>query len=147
MKRKILIILIAIIIITSLICVLYTQRKQNRLPSAQLQSTANEIADTLVSQYDVASVQYALIDNSKFILSGSKSGSDGETITKDTMYGIGSVSKMYVSAASMMLVDRGLLDLDEPLVTYIPEFEMADQRYKQITPCLLYTSPSPRDCS
>lgn len=142
MRKIILIILTAIIILASLTCVLYAERKQNRLPSAQLQSTANEIANTLVSQYDVASVQYALIDNSEFILSGSKSGSDGQAITKDTMYGIGSVSKMYVSAATMMLVDRGLLNLDEPLVTYIPEFKMADQRYKQITPRMLLNHSS-----
>ncbi|WP_425803289.1 serine hydrolase domain-containing protein [Desulfitobacterium sp. Sab5] len=145
MKRIILIILTAITILASLTCVSGAEKKQNRLPSAQLQSTANEIANTLVSQYDVASVQYALIDNGKFILSGGKGGADkddDQAITKDTMYGIGSVSKMYVSAATMMLVDRGILNLDEPLVTYIPEFKMADQRYKQITPRMLLNHSS-----
>lgn len=129
-------------ILATLTGVLYAKKNQERLASVQLQNTANEIANTLVSQYYVDSVQYAIIDNGKIILSGGKGGSDDQTITKDTMYGIGSVSKMYVSAATMMLVDRGLLDLDEPLVTYIPEFKMADQRYKLITPRMLLNHSS-----
>lgn len=53
------------------------------------------------------------------------------------MYGIGSTSKVVTAAAVMMLSDRGLIDLDTPLTTYIPEFEMADARYVQITPRML----------
>lgn len=140
MKKIISTLLIAGMTLVSSTCVSFAETKQN-----QLQSRANEIANTLVSQYDVTSVQYALIDNGKIILSGSKGRADkndGQAITKDTLYGIGSVSKMYVSAAAMILVDRGILNLDEPLVTYLPEFKMADQRYKQITPRMLLNHSS-----
>ena len=53
------------------------------------------------------------------------------------LYGIGSVSKVFTAAAVMKLADDGKLDIDEPLVTYIPEFVMADERYTQITPRML----------
>ena len=49
------------------------------------------------------------------------------------IYCIGSVSKMYVTAAAMRLADEGRLSLDAPVTDYIPEFKMADERYKQIT--------------
>lgn len=51
----------------------------------------------------------------------------------ERIYGVGSVSKVYVTAAVMQLVDQGLVELDEPVTTYIPDFTMADERYTDIT--------------
>lgn len=53
------------------------------------------------------------------------------------MYGIGSTSKVVTAAAVMRLADEGKLDLRKPLIAYIPEFEMADERYRRITPEML----------
>jgi len=58
------------------------------------------------------------------------------------MYGIGSISKVFTAAAVMKLVDAGKIDLDEPLVSYIPEFKMADERYALITPRMLLNHSS-----
>ncbi|MBO4901783.1 MAG: beta-lactamase family protein [Lachnospiraceae bacterium] len=49
------------------------------------------------------------------------------------IYCVGSVSKVYVTAAAMRLADEGKLDIDAPVTDYIPEFTMADERYKDIT--------------
>lgn len=54
--------------------------------------------------------------------------SDGEYI-----YCVGSVSKIYSTVAVMQLVDKGLVGLDTPITEYIPNFKMADERYKDIT--------------
>ena len=56
-----------------------------------------------------------------------------ETGEKERIYCVGSVSKVYVTAAVMQLVDRGLVELDEPVTTYIPDFTMTDARYTDIT--------------
>ncbi len=48
-------------------------------------------------------------------------------------YNVGSVSKTFTAIAVMKLVDEGKVDLDEPVETYIPEFEMSDERYHDIT--------------
>ena len=37
----------------------------------------------------------------------------------------------------MKLADEELIDIKKPLTTYIPEFEMADERYRRITPEML----------
>lgn len=58
------------------------------------------------------------------------------------IYGIGSVSKMFGAAAVMLLADRGLVELDAPVTDYIPEFEMADERYRQITVRMLLNHSS-----
>ena len=54
-------------------------------------------------------------------------------VQSSTYLNIGSVSKMYVTVATMQLWDQGKIDLDRPVCEYIPEFHMEDERYKQIT--------------
>ncbi|OPY77013.1 MAG: D-alanyl-D-alanine carboxypeptidase precursor [Syntrophorhabdus sp. PtaU1.Bin058] len=50
-----------------------------------------------------------------------------------TLFNIGSISKVYVATAIMLLVDDGKVSLDRPVTDYLPEFRMADDRYKKIT--------------
>ncbi|MBP5192599.1 MAG: beta-lactamase family protein [Eubacterium sp.] len=56
-----------------------------------------------------------------------------EEISDPHIYGIGSVSKMYATTAVMQLVEEGKVELDGPVTDYIPNFRMADERYKDIT--------------
>lgn len=60
-----------------------------------------------------------------------------KTAAEPLLYGIGSTSKVVTTAAVMKLASEGKLDLKKPLTTYIPEFEMADERYRRITPEML----------
>src|SRR5947208_15839833 len=62
--------------------------------------------------------------------------------TDSTMFGIGSVSKMLATIAVMKLVDRGVVDLDTPLVTYLPAFRMAAAGYESITVRMLLNHSS-----
>ncbi|WP_018753568.1 serine hydrolase domain-containing protein [Paenibacillus sanguinis] len=97
---------------------------------------AREAAEVLVRDYGVNSVQYAIRDQGKVVLSGGLGvTADGkqEVVSKDTMFGIGSISKVYSTAAVLMLAEEGKVDIDRPLTDYIPDFQMADERYKQIT--------------
>lgn len=57
-------------------------------------------------------------------------------------YGVGSVSKIYTTVAVMQLAEAGKLDLDQPVVNYLPEFQMADPRYKDITVRMLLNHSS-----
>ena len=106
---------------------------------------AAQKAELLTKNYGTTSLQYALIDNGKIAVSG-QSGinhlSDKKPPTAETMYGIGSTSKMFTTVAVMKLVDEGKIDLDQPLTTYIPDFKMKDERYKQITPRMLLNHSS-----
>lgn len=113
--------------------------------SQELKKIATEKATLLMKSYETTSVQYALIDNGKLVLSGQTGKNDmngKQPLTKDTLYGIGSVSKMYAAAAVMKLVDEGKVDLDVPVVHYVPDFKMKDERYKSITPRMLLNHSS-----
>jgi len=48
----------------------------------------------------------------------------GEPVTEYTLFSIGSTAKTFTAIAVMQLVEAGLLDLDEPITTYLPEFSM-----------------------
>lgn len=108
--------------------------------SEETAAKVQQMADTLISDYDVPSVQFAIISDGEIILSGGSGIADRSSqtpVTKDTMYGIGSTSKMYTVCAVMMLVDEGKVDIDKPLTEYIPEFKTKDERYVSITPRML----------
>jgi len=51
----------------------------------------------------------------------------GHAVTPDTLFQIGSISKLYTSTLAMILVDEGRLDLDEPVTTYLPNFTLKDK--------------------
>nr|WP_224753977.1 serine hydrolase domain-containing protein [Paenibacillus terricola] len=118
-------------------------------PSAITYELTREDAQTkaklLTRSYGANSVQYAIIDHGSIVVSGQfgKNDEKGQRpLTKDTMYGIGSISKIFTTVAVMQLVDQGKIDLDTPVIQYIPEFTMKDERYKQITPRMLLNHSS-----
>jgi len=65
---------------------------------------------------------------------GAKAASaENNTDDGEYIYCVGSVSKIYSTAAVMQLVDDGKVELDTPITEYIPDFRMADERHKDIT--------------
>jgi dipeptidyl aminopeptidase/acylaminoacyl peptidase len=50
----------------------------------------------------------------------------GVDVTPDTLFQIGSITKVFTATAVMRLVDAGRLDLDKPVVSYLPELRLAD---------------------
>jgi CubicO group peptidase (beta-lactamase class C family) len=62
--------------------------------------------------------------------------------TTETMYGIGSVSKMIATIAAMILVDQGNVDLDAPVTTYVPDFSMLSPEYTRVTVRMLLNHSS-----
>lgn len=47
--------------------------------------------------------------------------------TADSVFQIGSITKVWTATLVMQLVDDGLLDLDAPLRDYLPEFRVSDE--------------------
>jgi len=50
----------------------------------------------------------------------------GIETTDDSVFQIGSMGKVWTTTAIMRLVDQGILDLDAPVVSYVPEFSSSD---------------------
>ena len=60
----------------------------------------------------------------------------------DDLYNVGSVSKIYVTAAVMKLVQEGRVCLDEPVRIYLPHWKLADARCREITVRMLLNHSS-----
>src|SRR5438034_8139890 len=101
-------------------------------------------AQELINQ-GASAVAIALVDDKRIIWSqrfGLADRVTGQMPTHSTMFGIGSVSKMFAAIAVMKLVDRGVVNLDTPLVTYLPAFRMAAAGYEKITVRMLLNHSS-----
>lgn len=57
---------------------------------------------------------------------GSKRADADDPVHADTLFGIGSTTKMMVAAALLSLQEEGTLDLDDSIAERIPEFRLAD---------------------
>lgn len=147
MKKRLSRMLVALLAVTMILPAgaMAADNSQTAAAAGGLEKIAAEKAKLLTETYGTTSVQYALIDNGKITVSGQAGINDIEgkvPLTEDTMYGIGSTSKVFTAAAVMKLVDDGKINLDAPLVQYIPEFTMKDERYKKITPRMLLNHSS-----
>ena len=91
------------------------------------------------------SLQYAVWQEGDLLLSGhvgNYSRTENRALTGEELYGIGSVSKIYTTAAVMQLVEQGKIRLDAPVTQYLPGFRMEDERYKKITVRMLLNHSS-----
>ncbi|MDI1460773.1 serine hydrolase domain-containing protein [Catellatospora sp. KI3] len=57
---------------------------------------------------------------------GVTSTTTGVPVDTDTVFQIGSITKLWTSALVMQLVDDGLVDLDQPVRAHLPEFAVGD---------------------
>ncbi|WP_220377865.1 serine hydrolase domain-containing protein [Streptomyces inhibens] len=55
----------------------------------------------------------------------------GIEATTDTLFQIGSISKVWTTTVAMALVDEGLLELDAPIVSVLPELRLANEELTQ----------------
>ena len=88
---------------------------------------------------------FALINTERTVWADSYGFADLQTqqlASATTMFGIGSTSKMFATVAVMQLVEQGRVQLDAPLVRYLPTFRMLDAGYSAITVRMLLNHSS-----
>lgn len=103
------------------------------------------LLDKLVGEHKTPGVSAAVRngDNVAVAASGVLNINTGVEVTTDSLFQIGSNTKVFNATLVMQLVDEGKIDLDELAVTYLPEFKLADKKAtKQITVRHLLTHTS-----
>jgi len=76
---------------------------------------------------NLVGLSVALIDDQRIVWSDGFGYADKSTKTKasaETLYRAGSVSKRFTATAAMQLAEAGKVDIDAPLMNYIPEFKL-----------------------
>jgi len=97
-------------------------------PSVSVGAEADRLLRTLHERSGVPAVQAAVATPRGLVWSGAVGVPDLEheaPTTGATRFGIGSVSKSITMVAAMRLAERGVLDLDAPIETYLSDFPHA----------------------
>lgn len=88
----------------------------------------------LIATHNVPGAQLAVLDGDSVteVAAGVLSLRTGHGVTTDALFLPGSIGKLYTATLVMMLVEEGKLDLDAPVRTYLPDFEVADSAARDI---------------
>jgi CubicO group peptidase (beta-lactamase class C family)/D-alanyl-D-alanine dipeptidase len=89
-----------------------------------------------VAKKDLPALSIALVDDQTIVWVrgfGFANPRDKIPAGAETVYRVGSVSKLFTDIGIMQLVERGVLDLDVPLIRYLPDFKPANPSGKPIT--------------
>jgi CubicO group peptidase (beta-lactamase class C family)/D-alanyl-D-alanine dipeptidase len=81
-------------------------------------------------------ISIALVDGEHLIWAagfGHQDAARKTPATADTIYRVGSVSKLFTDIAVMQLVERGELELDEPVTKYLPDSAPSNPHEKPMT--------------
>jgi CubicO group peptidase (beta-lactamase class C family) len=95
----------------------------------EVEAWINEQLPALIEKYDVPGAAVAVLAGGEVVddAAGVLNKATGVEATADSVFQIGSVTKLWTSTLVMQLVDEGKVDLDVPIRTYLPEFKIADE--------------------
>ncbi|MEX0678767.1 MAG: serine hydrolase domain-containing protein [Pirellulales bacterium] len=65
-----------------------------------------------------------------------------EKVSPESLFHMASVTKTFVATSVMQLAEQGKVDLDAPVITYLPYFKLNDARFRTITVRQLLTHSS-----
>ncbi len=105
----------------------------------------DSLVNTYLTKYRIQGLSVGIVQNGKEYLTkgyGYTSLDKTYPVTEQTGFVIGSITKLFTITAIMQLVEQGKIDLNKKLIDYLPDFEMKDKRYKDITILHLVTHSS-----
>lgn len=98
------------------------------------------LVETFLGSHDVAGLAVAVVGEGEVVSRGFgvRDVGTGASVTPETMFHLASVSKPFVATAIVSLATareagEPVLDLDAPIVAWVPEFTLADGRAGEVT--------------
>lgn len=99
------------------------------------QATVTAVASQLMQQYSIPGAAIAVIDGdqSYTYLFGSMDQANGRPVTENTIFEVGSITKLFTALLCAEAEDNGSIKLSDPLTDYCPEFSNNNLATSQIT--------------
>ncbi|WP_052350364.1 serine hydrolase domain-containing protein [Paenibacillus gorillae] len=101
-----------------------------------IKTNLHNMLTNLVENGTYTGLAVGIVKDDEILFAGEYGTADistGDAVVPSTLFHQASVSKTFVAMAVMQLVENGVVELDEPLINYLPYFEMEDERYGDIT--------------
>lgn len=112
------------------------EQKRNQEITALLEEQLEPLIQQTLATFELAGLAIGIVRGDAIVYArgfGVKHLETREPITATSLFHLASLSKAFVATAIMQLAEQGKLDLDAPVVDYLPCFTMHDERYRAIT--------------
>ncbi|MET7283069.1 serine hydrolase [Kribbella sp. NPDC005582] len=119
----------------------YANKRRPRIDAAHWQRRLTKLA----AKYGVPGATLGILRGDELVqaATGVLNKKTGVEVTTDSLFQIGSITKVWTTTLVMQLVEEGLLDLDAPLIAVLPELKLSDpDAAKQVTMRHLLTHTS-----
>ncbi len=117
---------------------------------SKLETKLTPFIEKIMKDHDAVGLSIGVTKDNEIIYAkgfGFESIKTKKKASINTIYHMASVSKPLVATALVKLQEQGKLDLDDPIVNYLPYFKLADKNSSKITikQILTHTSGMPRN--
>jgi CubicO group peptidase (beta-lactamase class C family) len=96
----------------------------------------DEVLKDIMVRWNIPGLGVGLVEEGEIVYArgyGVKSLATGVPVTPESLFCVASIAKCFVACAIMQLVEQGILHLDVPLVEYLPDFQLDDPHYQEMT--------------
>jgi len=103
---------------------------------AELTASLEVVIEREIERMAIPALSIALVDDQKIVWARGFGFQDPVArvpASPETVYRVGSVSKLFTDIAVMQLVERGAIDLDRDVTDYLPELELDNRFGKAVT--------------
>lgn len=135
MRRKVVALAFSLVLMLTISAGCSSTKVETKSYQKTIATARTEIWNAIAAQ-GASSATIAIIDNGNIVYKEGFAMADRAaslSVADDTQFNICSISKIFTAAAILQLCEEGKLELDKPVVDYMPEFTMPDSRYKDIT--------------
>lgn len=96
----------------------------------------DEFVQSFMTAYQIPGLAFAVVENNRMVFAHADGVDNLETrrpLSVKSIFHLASVSKPFTATAIMQLVEQGKMQLDDPLIKYLPYFKLDDPRCREIT--------------
>ena len=115
----------------------FSRTPDDKIDAGDLETFTDEIVTRQLDEYHIAGAAVSIVQDGKIELAKGYGYADIENqipVTPDeTIFRIGSTSKLFTWTAVMQLVEQGKIDLHADVNTYLPDFKIPDTFPEPIT--------------
>jgi CubicO group peptidase (beta-lactamase class C family) len=106
-------------------------------PTERYRNELQPLVEDFVHQQQIPGFAIGVIQDNRLVYAhgfGVKNlAHDHDPVTPRSLFHMASITKTFVATSIMQLVEAGKINLDAPVVQYLPYFRLADERYQTIT--------------
>lgn len=96
----------------------------------------DDVLKEIMRRWEIPGLAVGIVKNGEIVYSGCFGVQSQQTmapVTHTSIFCTASVSKCFTACAVMQLAEAGKVKLDEPVVQFLPDFKMADSRFRHVT--------------